>query len=210
MERVTEKRPPVYEFHVNTLNVYILVAFVFTFAGKDNLEFGRLSWMSKEEKCDLLKSYQETIDNLRPILTFQDNLRALCSLKMTFGYVETPAIYEPDDDDFDDSDDDISYDDGDFEESHTPSCEIVIERTDIDKVVTSSNCEPPQPFEFSLTEYERESKGNAADNTFPKTTDSTEILKMLENLELQFAELKAENETLKESIEQILESKSVF
>lgn len=172
--------------------------------------------MEEKEKTELLKSYQEVVENIKPILDVQNELRLLCRFKTLFGYVETPAIYKvnkvwndidsDEEDDYGD-DEDISDIDDDFEsEDECITNDEPVETNEVDEVENPSDLQPPQPLEITIVDHDNESDVEKEQ----KTTNMEKMMKKLEILENQFAKIKAENETLKESIEQILESKTVF
>uniref|UniRef100_A0A914QHQ0 Uncharacterized protein n=1 Tax=Panagrolaimus davidi TaxID=227884 RepID=A0A914QHQ0_9BILA len=163
--------------------------------------------LTEEEKNELLKDYREVVKNVKPILEAQNELRLLCRFKTLFGNVETRAVYN---ENFDwekqDSDDESITDIDDPSESENVTNDKAVATTEVIEAEKSSDFQPPQPFEITLQTSENESNVQNVE----KTADMEKMMKQLEILEKQFAEIKSENETLKESIEQILESKTVF
>uniref|UniRef100_A0A914P9D1 Uncharacterized protein n=1 Tax=Panagrolaimus davidi TaxID=227884 RepID=A0A914P9D1_9BILA len=165
--------------------------------------------LTEEEKTELLKDYREVVDSLKPILDAQNELRLLCRFKTLFGYIETRAVYN---ENFDwekvDSDDESITDihDSAESESENDTNDEAVATTEVIEAEKPSDFQPPQPFEITVQTSENESNVE----NLQKTADMEKMMKQLEILQNQFAEIKAENETLKESIEQILESKTVF
>uniref|UniRef100_A0AC35GT06 Uncharacterized protein n=1 Tax=Panagrolaimus sp. PS1159 TaxID=55785 RepID=A0AC35GT06_9BILA len=165
--------------------------------------------LTKEEETKLLKDYRKVVYSLKPILDAQNELRLLCRFKEIFGYIETPAIYKKNFD-YEKEDSDIKIitdidDPSESENENVTNDEAGI-RTEVIEDEKPSDLQPPQPFEISI----ETSQNEPSVQNVEKTADMEKMMKQLEILEKQFAEIKAENETLKESIEQILESITVF
>uniref|UniRef100_A0AC34G1Y3 Uncharacterized protein n=1 Tax=Panagrolaimus sp. ES5 TaxID=591445 RepID=A0AC34G1Y3_9BILA len=187
--------------------------------------------ITNKEKDELVKKYEDIMDEIYLTLTPQRSIRFFCSLLMMFDTIATPAInngnkienkkeisndgirkaqnVESETSNTTSSPKSLSQPSQHFENSASDKIKNLASDDVGSKTIATTLEEIKEILEMQLYEIKLLTKSNTK-NVGPISDEFSKKLELLDTLKIQFAEVKAQNETLKESVEQILQSSSVY
>uniref|UniRef100_A0AC34GA41 Uncharacterized protein n=1 Tax=Panagrolaimus sp. ES5 TaxID=591445 RepID=A0AC34GA41_9BILA len=171
--------------------------------------------VSEEDKKYLLKTKKQIFDVLL-VLESQKNLRSLCLIKKTFGWITTctPWISEIKKNEKEEESE-VNKDTNDIDEN--TNVERNFENDDalstasvetfevVDKNAPPSDSQYPSALKTSDSKVVKTKHASEANES-----KFDEVKKELKILKIQYAKIQDENETLKKSMEQILESQNIL